>query len=366
MDDRQDPSALFFGDKDVDLYAVLNLDSSAKLDDIKKSYRKLALVYHPDKHATAEESRKADAVLKFQKVSFAYTVLGDEKRRERYDKTGKTDEGLDLELGEDGWEAYFEGLYSVTKEKLDEMKKEYQGSDEEVQDLKKAYLDTEGSIDEIMTYIPHSTHDDESRFIVQIASLIKEGDLPALPAWESSIRDEKAKLVRRKQADKEAKEAEALARELGVWDEFYGSGKAGPRKGKRKAKAKDKEPEGEGEREDEDEDHSALQALILKKKGNTDSFLDGLAAKYAEPKPRGKGKRKAKVPDDEAEDRDAEPPKKKRRGAPAMPDIDDAEFEKLQQKLFADKDKDKTKASGAASTSASKGKKGGRSRKGKP
>lgn len=131
MDDRPDPIAQFFPDVDpdsVDLYAVLNLTNTATADEIKKSYRKLALVHHPDKHIAAGNEAKGTTVLKFQQVGFAYAVLGDEKRRERYDKTGRTDESLDFGVGEDGWEAYFEDLFEkVTKEKLDELKKEYQG-----------------------------------------------------------------------------------------------------------------------------------------------------------------------------------------------------------------------------------------------
>ena len=89
-----------------------------------------------------------------------------------------------------------------------------------------------------MAHIPHSTFADEARFIVKITSLITSGDLPKSKTWERSIKDEKAKLVRKKQANKEAAEAEALARELGVWDEFYGSGKPGARKTKAKGKGK--------------------------------------------------------------------------------------------------------------------------------
>ena len=129
MDDN-DPISQFFPDQeDVDLYAVLGVKQDAKPDDIKKAYRKLALKYHPDKHAGASESAKADASLKFQQLGFAYAVLSDEKRRGRYDLTGKTDEGADFGPGEDGWEAYFEQLFEeVTKDKLDAMKKEYQGT----------------------------------------------------------------------------------------------------------------------------------------------------------------------------------------------------------------------------------------------
>ena len=129
MDDHNDPISQFFPDQeDVDLYDVLGVKSDAKADDIKKAYRKLALKHHPDKHAGADESTKADASLKFQQIGFAYAVLSDEKRRGRYDLTGKTDEGVDFGPGEDGWEAYFEELFErVTKGRLDDMKTEYQG-----------------------------------------------------------------------------------------------------------------------------------------------------------------------------------------------------------------------------------------------
>lgn len=194
-----------------------------------------------------------------------------------------------------------------------------------MEDIKNAYAETNGSIGEIMTYIPHSTHDDEARFIVLITELISKGELVPLPAWESSVKDEKSRLVRKKQGEKEAKEAEKLAKELGVWDEFYGSGKASVRKGKGKSKKDDNAEAGE------EEDHSALQALILKKRKNMDGFFDSLATKYAEPKTKGKKRSKRDDEDDEI------PKKSKRRLDP--PEIDDEEFEKLQQKLFGEKAK---------------------------
>jgi DnaJ family protein C protein 9 len=41
-----------------------------------------------------------------------------------------TDEGFELSAGEDGWVTYFQDLFDrVTRGKLDEMKKEYQGID---------------------------------------------------------------------------------------------------------------------------------------------------------------------------------------------------------------------------------------------
>ncbi|KAH9854172.1 DnaJ-domain-containing protein [Lenzites betulinus] len=341
MDDREDPIAQFFPDPEsVDLYDVLTVKHDASPDDIKKAYRRLALRFHPDKLTTASEGAKADASTKFQQVGFAYAVLSDEARRKRYDQTGKTDEGADFGPGEDGWEAYFEELYDrVTRDKLDEMKKEYQGSAEEVADLKKAYTEADGDIEVIMTHIPHSTHDDEGRFIIAITDLIKKGDLTSLPKWESSTKDEKAKLVRKKQAHKEAAEAEALAKELGVWDEFFGSGKPGARKTKGKGKGKAKQQAGD----EDEEDTSALQALILKKQKNMDSFFDGLAAKYAdaEPAPKGakKGRKRGKAADEEDEEVSASPKKKAKKDIPPPPEIDEAEFERIQRGLMDSKAK---------------------------
>jgi len=327
--DENDPITQFFpGEEDVDLYNVLSLERNATLDVIKKAYRRLALLCHPDKHATGTDQAREDASTRFQQIGFAYAVLSDSKRKARYDSTGKTDEGLDLEPGEGGWEAYFEDLFDrVTRGKLDEMKKEYQGSPEEIEDLKTAYHNTNGSLGELMTFVPHSTHDDESRFIVIISDLIKKGQLSATPTWLSTSKDEKAKLGRRKRGEKEAKEAEIAAKGLGVWDEFYGSGKKTERKekGKRKDNAE----------AEADEDHSALQALITRKKQkNMDSFFDGLAAKYSEPASKDSSRSKGKK---RGNDNVEESSKKSRSNVPPAPEIDDEEFAKLQEKLFGDK-----------------------------
>ena len=82
--DQDDPISQFFpGQEDVDLYAVLSLTNTAKIEEIKKAYRKLALIYHPDKHTNSTEETRVEASAKFQQVGYAYTVLSDEKRRER-------------------------------------------------------------------------------------------------------------------------------------------------------------------------------------------------------------------------------------------------------------------------------------------
>jgi len=347
--DGEDPIFNFFpGEENVDLYAVLTLQSSTDAETIRKSYRKLALMYHPDKQSNSSEEERKRASTKFQQVSFAYAVLSDEKRRKRYDSTGRTDEGLGIEADEDGgWEAYFEDLFDrVTREKLDEMKKEYQGSSEEVEDLKATYIETSGSLDDIMKHIPHSTVDDEPRFIVLLSKLISHGELDALPLWESSSKDEKAKLVRKKQSQKEAKEAEELAKELGVWDEFYGSGKVGQRKGKGK-KQQDTQ---------EDGDTSALQALILKRQKDRGTFFDNLEAKYANLDEESTTKKGRKRDRGNPSSGEHESPKKRTKAA-IPPEINDAEFERLQQSMTGGR------ATTAANKPPSAGRRSGRARK---
>jgi DnaJ family protein A protein 2 len=74
---------------DNKFYDLLEVEKSASQSDIKKSYRKLAMKYHPDK---VETEKKAEAEAKFKQISEAYEVLSDEKKRELYDKYGE--EGL--------------------------------------------------------------------------------------------------------------------------------------------------------------------------------------------------------------------------------------------------------------------------------
>lgn len=200
-------------------------------------------------------------------------------------------------------------------------------SAEELEDLKRAYNDTEGSLDEIMNHIPHSTIEDEPRFVRLITSLIKSDDLTSTSTWQKSVKDETARLKRKKKSAKEAEEAEALAKDIGVWDEFYGSGKPTDKTSK-KQKGKRKADGDNGE----EEDVSALQALISKRKKNMDGFFDSLAAKYAEPGPsaRSGGSRGKKRKADTGED----PPTKKSKTIPPPPDIGDDEFAKIQESLL--------------------------------
>ena len=65
-------------------YEVLKLDESASSDEIKKAYRKLCLINHPDRNNSSSESTK-----KFQDITSAYELIGDESKRKQYDMQSK-------------------------------------------------------------------------------------------------------------------------------------------------------------------------------------------------------------------------------------------------------------------------------------
>jgi curved DNA-binding protein CbpA len=61
---------------DKDYYKVLDVSENATAEEIKKTYRKLAFQYHPDKNPGSEELMK--------EINEAYAVLSDQKKREAY------------------------------------------------------------------------------------------------------------------------------------------------------------------------------------------------------------------------------------------------------------------------------------------
>ena len=68
-----------------DYYKILGVDKNASEDEIKKSYKKLAIQFHPDKFATESEEKKKEAEEKFKEINEAYSVLSDKEKRAQYD-----------------------------------------------------------------------------------------------------------------------------------------------------------------------------------------------------------------------------------------------------------------------------------------
>ncbi|XP_020340887.1 dnaJ homolog subfamily B member 13 isoform X2 [Oncorhynchus kisutch] len=81
-----------------DYYAALEINRNATDADIKKSYRRLALKYHP------HTNRKPGAYEKFNQLAEAYDVLSDPRKKATYDKFGEEGlkGGIPLQSGETG------------------------------------------------------------------------------------------------------------------------------------------------------------------------------------------------------------------------------------------------------------------------
>jgi curved DNA-binding protein CbpA len=68
----------------ADYYEILMVERTATQEEIKKSYRKLALKWHPDKNLDNKEEAEA----KFKTISEAYEILSDPEKRAVYDRHG--------------------------------------------------------------------------------------------------------------------------------------------------------------------------------------------------------------------------------------------------------------------------------------
>lgn len=65
-----------------DLYATLGVSRKARKATIVKAFRRLAMKHHPDRGGDRAE---------FEKIEAAYSILGDDAKRKRYDETGEVD-----------------------------------------------------------------------------------------------------------------------------------------------------------------------------------------------------------------------------------------------------------------------------------
>lgn len=72
----------------TDLYQTLGVSKTASREEIQRAYRKAAQKAHPDKGGSAEA---------IQEVNFAWSILGTQSKRLRYDSTGASEEVPDIE-----------------------------------------------------------------------------------------------------------------------------------------------------------------------------------------------------------------------------------------------------------------------------
>lgn len=276
----------------IDPYAVLNLSKTATSEEVKSAYRKLALKHHPDK-ARAEERETAHK--SFQEIAFAYAILSDERRRKRYDATGNTAESANIDDDDFNWVDFFreQSENVVRGEMIEQVKKEYQGSEEERGDILEAYEDGEGDMDAVFERVMCSeVLVDEERFRKIIDAAIAQGEVTSFDRYTKETRKTREK--RKAHAKREEAEARQLAQELGVEDKLFG------KKDSNKKKAKTGE-----------DDHDALKALIQQRQQNrAQNFFDDLEAKYGG----GQKQSKRKLVDEPPEEAFQQNAKKGRKG----------------------------------------------------
>lgn len=96
--------------RDTEYYDTLNISPNCTQDDIKKSFRKLAMKWHPDRWSHESDNLKKNAEEEFKKLNEAYTVLSDENKRSHYDRFGKANENGGMEMNEEMMRDIFQNM----------------------------------------------------------------------------------------------------------------------------------------------------------------------------------------------------------------------------------------------------------------
>ncbi|KAI3642155.1 hypothetical protein MP228_011710 [Amoeboaphelidium protococcarum] len=207
--------------KQLNFYEILELKKELKPSeiDIKSSYRRLALKFHPDKQPSSlSKAELIEAEEKFKDINKAYSILSDPKKRQIYDTTGSVED--DLNTNDADWTAFFDKVVTrVSKEELDRYRQKYLNSQEERQDIEDAYNKCRGDLTLMIELIPFSSFEQEDmeRIVQTVTRMIDDKQLTKTRSWTktSKIDDRKRKSLLKRSA-KEAEEAEQLAKDLGI------------------------------------------------------------------------------------------------------------------------------------------------------
>lgn len=246
------------------LYELFGVERDATAAQIRKAYLLKSRELHPDKQQ--DPKLKEAAKQAFQDLTAAHDVLKDEKKRARYDKTGK--------VGDDDFEAAYENLRTffphIEKADIEAFEAKYKGSEEEVEDVRDILR--KGELPHFFEVMMLSRSDELQRFEQILKKLFKaEPKLFKQPLKESLalLKKDCARCAKQEQKD-----AKALAKE------------------EAKAKKQAKTPS----KPSIDDLALMIQARQAERAAGAMSFLDGLAAKYGTPEKGtpGKAKRGAK------------------------------------------------------------------------
>ena len=196
-DNKEEDITLENNYENQDLYSLLGLQRNATSIEIRKAYRRLVLLCHPDKNKKDPETSS-----KFINISRAYKILSNEQSRRYYDETGQYEEGNEGQIDITDTLNFFRKIYS-TKD-IDTYQDHYINSKEEELDLITFYNENNGDVTNILECIPCSKNEDIKRFIKIYENLFKKKILKKNKNFEET----KNKIKLLKEDIKEKKEAE--------------------------------------------------------------------------------------------------------------------------------------------------------------
>jgi DnaJ family protein C protein 9 len=165
--------------KNEDLYSLLGIKKTANNPEIRKAYRRLVFLFHPDKNKT-----DPDASSKFSNISKAYKILSNPETKKIYDDTGEYDEENQGEINITETLNYFRKIYSP--QDIESFEKKYVGSKEEEEDLINFYNENDGDMKHILEWIPFSKNEDIERYIKIYENLFKNKNLKKNKKYEDS------------------------------------------------------------------------------------------------------------------------------------------------------------------------------------
>ena len=268
-----------------DLYLIFGVEKIAPVEEIKKSYRKLALKHHPDKGGNEEA---------FKCLCMIYEVLSNSEKRSIYDEQGwdgilnlDNDHG-DSEKDYEYWYSFYRNLFpKINVNDIEKYKNDYVGSQEQKNDIIEAYQKYDGDIEKILEWALFIEAGEECELCRIIDEAIDSGDIEETDCYKQMkgkyINNTKSGGKKRKTTKKSAKSTEDL---------------------------------------------DSLAAMIRNKNSTNSNAFDAILKKYEDNSDMKKKRRTTTKQQRSDEDEE---------------DIPDDEFEKIQQKLLSNKKTKKTK-----------------------
>ena len=183
----------------ITLYMLLGVNEKATENEIRKAYKKMVYIVHPDKNPN-----DPNATEKFRNLQIAYKILMDPEKRALYDETGEYDENNTEKFEMNETYEYFRTIYKrITTNDIENYSKKYKKSEEEKMDLIDFYIDNDGDVELILENIPLSENKDIQRFKDFYEQIIKEGIIERTELYEKSKNNIKLLKDESKEADEE-------------------------------------------------------------------------------------------------------------------------------------------------------------------